>query len=249
MLETSRKAAARLRRPMLPASLALGAVLLIPAAAYAGDVVIGAKPLPTDDSGKLTAEGRKLAVEQLPSEPGEELWHVYLWGKIDKGAPGPLYVEFEGKLPDGKPYKVSFRHEHAAYEGENYVSMDFEIEGNHGFNKGKTYAVKLVQVGTKGNDIVLARDKVTLTYTAPSEDENEAEAGDTDTDGADQSEAQDELDTLAGGEQAGDGGQGPPPVEPPGKKKGCTVDPGPVGIPAALGLFVLGAALGRRRRG
>lgn len=254
MLDPSRKAFVRRRFPTLLASVLLGAALLGPSVAYAGEIVIGAEPLPTDDQGKLTAEGRKKAAKELPSEPGEELWQVHVWAKIDKGAPGPLYVEFEGKLPDGKPYKVPFRHEKPDYEGEKFVSMDFEIEGNHGFNKGKTYDVKLVQVGTKGNDLILARDKVTLTYTEPKAEQGDG-AGDTDggdTEGDDQADAQDELDTLVGGEEPAGDSAGPPPVEPPGKKKGCSVGAGQatgaMGIPAALGLFALGAALGRRRR-
>src|SRR5690606_40590056 len=124
-------------RPVLQALIGC-ASLGLPATALAGEVVFGSEALPTDDSGKLTAEGRKAAVTELPSEPGEELWNLHLWAKIDKGGPGPLYVEFFGKLPDGKKY-LAYRHEKADYQGEKYVSMDIELDGSAGFNKGHTY--------------------------------------------------------------------------------------------------------------
>ena len=232
------------------APVALAAALLAPASAWAGELAFGAEPLVTDDQGKLTAEGRKQTVKELASEPGEELWNLHVWAKVDKGGPGPLYLEFFGKLPDGKPY-LAYSHEKSDYEGEKFVTMDVELDGNRGINKGKTYDVKLTQVSAKGKDITLANGKLTLTYTEPApEAEGEGEG---DTDGAEEPEAtnteeQDAIDSLAGGEApAGDTAEGPPPVEPTGKK-GCSVDPTPLSVPGALALFVIGAGVARRRR-
>jgi hypothetical protein len=153
------------RMPRLYRALALTAVLLGPAVAHAGDVKFGNEPLEVNDAGKLTDAGKKAATETLKSVPGEEEWPIHVWAQIDNGGPGPLYIEFWGKLPDGKPY-LTFRHEHAGYGGEKYVSLSFELSGNLGFNKGKTYNVKAVQVSPKGKEVVLANGKVTLEFTA-----------------------------------------------------------------------------------
>ncbi len=222
--------------------LVLGAALLVPATAWAGEVRFGSEPLAVDDKGNITAEGKSASVDTIKSEPGEEVWPFHLWAKIDKGGPGPLYVEFIGKLPGGKEY-VTYRHEHATYDAEKYVSLSFELEGNLGFNKGKTYKVKVLQGNTKPNkpDIILATGKITLEYTEPAPEE-EGEDGDTDGDTA----AQDELDTLAGPDDgAGDAAtpEGPPPVAP--EKKGCSVGTTDLGLPAVAALFALG--LVRRR--
>lgn len=206
-----------------------------PATAWAGDVKFGAEPLAVDDKGNITAEGKSAATETLKSEPGEELWVFNLWAKIDKGGPGPLYVEFIGKLPDGKEY-VTYRHEHSSYDGEKFVSLSFDLEGNLGFNKGRTYKVKVLQGNTKPGrpDIILATGKITLEYTEPpAEDESDDEAED--------EAAQDELDTLSGPEDgSGDAPapEGPPPVAP--EKKGCTVGSTDLGLPAVAALFALG---------
>lgn len=222
--------------------LLFGAALLGPATAWAGDVKFGTEPLAVDDGGNITAEGKSAAVNTIPSEPGEEVWPFHLWAKIDKGGPGPLYVEFIGKLPGGKEY-VTYRYEHGSYDGEKFVSLSFDLEGNLGFNKGKTYKVKVLQGNTKPGkpDIILATGSITLEYTEPPAEEEGDEGGDTDGDTA----AQDELDTLAGpDEEVGDAPQpeGPPPVAE--KKKGCSVG-GDLGLPAVAALFALG--LVRRR--
>ena len=218
--------------------LLLGMALLGPATAWAGDVKFGAEPLAVDDSGNITAEGKSAAVTTLKSEPGEEVWHFNVWAKIDKGGPGPLYVEFVGKLPDGKEY-VTYRYEHGSYDAEKFVSLSFDLEGNLGFNKGRTYTVKVLQGNTKPGkpDIILATGKITLEYTEPppeEEEEGETEGGEPDA------SAQDELDTLAGPDDgAGDGApEGPPPVAP--EKKGCSVGSTDLGLPAVMALFALG---------
>lgn len=224
--------------------LLLGAALLGPATAWAGEVKFGAQPLAVDDDGNITAEGKSAAVETLRSEPGEEVWRFNLWAKIDKGGPGPLYVEFLGKLPDGKEY-VTYRYEHGSYDAEKFVSLSFDLEGNLGFNKGKSYKVKVLQGNTKPDkpDIILATGNIKLEYTEPPAEEEGEEGGDTDR--APDASAQDELDTLAGPDGgAGDGAQaGPPPVAP--EKKGCSVGATGLGLPAVMALFALG--LVRRR--
>jgi hypothetical protein len=234
-------------------ALALGGGLLLAPHAFASDVKFGSEPLEIDDSGKLTDAGRKAAVKELPSTAGEEIWPLHLWAQIDKGAPGPLYVEFFDKLPgSGKRYKA-WAYEHAAYEGEKFISIDIELEGNVGFNKGHTYTVELSQLDNKGKNLVLASGQLTLVYTeakaAPKgeDDDGGEEEGDDEEDDA---SAQDERDSLAGGEEANDG-EAPPPVTSPAKKKGCSVEPGHVGMgaaPGVLGLLLLGAGLRRRRR-
>lgn len=240
------------RVPRFLGCLALAAMLMAPVTALAGELVLAADPVATDGDGKITAAGRKQAVSKIDSVPGDEIWHLSLWAKLDKGAPGPLYVEFWGKL-NGKPY-LTYRHEKADYAGDPFVSLTFDLEGGVGFNKGKTYTVKVVQVASKRRDIVLATGKLTLEYVEPKagaddfggEDEGGEEDGEDEGDSA----AQDELDTLVGGEEGvapGDSNGSPPPVTPPGKKKGCHIDPGAYGIPGLFVLFALGAGLSRRR--
>lgn len=234
--------AARLRwlQPLI-----LGTALLAPSAAWAGDVKFGAEPLATDDNGNITGEGKSAATDTLKSLPGEEVWTLNLWAKIDKGGPGPLYVEFLGKLPDGKEY-VTYRHEHSTYNGEKYVSLTFDLEGNLGFNKGKTYKVKVLQGNTKPNrpDIILATGSLTLEYVEPAPEED-GDGGDE----PDDTSAQDELDTLSGpDDESGDSStpaEGPPPVDPADSKKGCTIGSDDFGLPAVAVLFALG--LVRRR--
>lgn len=216
--------------------LLLGAALLGPATAWAGEVKFGADALAVDDSGNITSEGKSAATDTLKSEPGEELWNLNLWAKIDKGGPGPLYVEFLGKLPDGKEY-VTFRHDHSSYQGEKFVSLNFELDGNSGFNKGKTYKVKVLQGNTKEGrpDIILATGKLTLEYTEPPANEEGDEGDEDDT------AAQDEFDTLSGPDDgAGDAEpEGPPPVAPEAKK-GCSIGSTDLGLPAVAALFALG---------
>lgn len=227
-------------------ALAIGGGLLLAPQAFAGEVKFGAQPLETDDKGKLTEAGKSAAVKQLPSNPGEEVWPLHIWAQIDKGAPGPLYVEFFDKLPgSGKRYKA-WAYEHAGYEGDKFVTLELELEGDVGFNKGHTYTVELSQVDTKGKNLVLATGQLELVFTeGKKEDEEDDDEGEGDDD--EQSEEQDELDSFAGGE-GGNGGEAPPPVTSPAKKKGCSVDPGMGAAPGVLVLLLLGAGVRRRRR-
>lgn len=230
-------------------ALALTAVLLAPAVAHAGDVKFGNEPLEVNDAGKLTDAGKKTATETLKSVPGEEEWPIHVWAQIDNGGPGPLYIEFWGKLPDGKPY-LTFRHEHAGYGGEKYVSLSFELSGNLGFNKGKTYNVKAVQVSPKGKEVVLANGKVTLEFTAPAkeaEGEDEGDEEGKDDEGKDDGDTadQDAIDTLTPGDEGGAEG-GPPPVDSKGKK-GCSIGGEQAGLSFVLLMFAAGAVRLRRR--
>jgi MYXO-CTERM domain-containing protein len=221
-------------------ALALGGGLLLAPQAFAGEVKFGSQPLDTDDKGKLTDAGRSAAVKQLPSNPGEEVWPLHIWAQIDKGAPGPLYVEFFAKLPgSGKRYKA-WAYEHAGYDGDKFVTLEIELEGDVGFNKGHTYTVEISQVDTKGKNLVLASGQIELVYT-----EGTKKKDDEDDDEAD---AQDELDSFAGGDEDDNGDGGPPPVTSPAKKKGCSVDPGMGAAPGVLVLLLLGAGIRRRRR-
>lgn len=217
--------------------------MLVAPSALAGEVRFGAEPLDTDDAGKITDAGKSASVKELPSLPGEEVWNLHLWAKIDKGAPGPLYVEFYDKLPgSGKRYKA-WAYEHASYEGEEFVSLDLELEGDVGFNRDHTYTVELAQLDNKGKNLKLASGQLTLVFTEgkPEDEEDEED---------EQAEAQDELDSFAGGNEEGGGGDGeaPPAVPPPTTKKGCRVDPGMGAAPGVLVLMVLGAGVARRRR-
>jgi hypothetical protein len=229
-----------IRVPHWSSSVALAAALLVSTAAFAGEVKFGSSALATDDKGIITPDGKKSATNEIPSHPGEELWPLHVWAKIDKGAPGPLYVEFHGRLADGKRY-LAYRYEHQPYEGEKYVTMALELSGNEGFNKNRAYEVELTQVGPKG-PIKLATGKITLGFTeAPESDEPDDDDYEDDDDFG--SDDQAEADTFAGGEG---GDEGPPPVEP--SKKGCAIDASGHAAPGVLVLFALAVGRGRRRR-
>jgi len=226
------------------AVLCFGTVLLFAAPAFAGEIKFGKEPLAVDGQGNITDAGRKGAVEEIPSEPGDEEWTVHIWAKLDKPAPGALNVEFYDKTPDGKRY-LAYRHVENDFEGGKYVHLELSLEGGQGFNKNHTYSVEITQLDDKGRDFKLATGKLKLGWTpAPAEPEGEDEGKDEEGKDEEGEDSQDAHDTL-GAEGAAEGG--PPPVEPK-KKKGCAVDPtAPSG--AALGvlvLLVLGAA---RRRG
>lgn len=213
--------------------------------AFAGEVKFSAEPFDVDEDGKLTDAGKSAATKELASLPGEEIWPLHIWAKIDKGAPGPLYVEFFGKLPgSGKRY-LAWRYEHSGYDGEAFVNIEVELEGDRGFNRGKTYAVELTQVGDNNKNIKLASSEITLAFTEAKEEEGDE--GDEDED--DELSEQDELDSFAGPDGGeGDGAEDGPPAIPPESKKGCHVDPGTGAAPGVLVMLLLGAGLGHRRR-
>ena len=225
-------------------ALGFGAVTAAVApAAFAGEVKVLAEAPEVDGSGKLT--GKAETIKEINSEAGEELWTVHLWAKLDKGAPGPLYAEFFGDL-NGKKY-LAQRFEKSDYDGEKYVTWSIELDGNLGFNRDRSYTLELNQLGPKDKSIKLASAKITLRYTepAPLEEEGGEDEGDEGEDEGDDLSEQDVHDSLAG--DGGEGGDGPPPVTPGTKKKGCSVGTSPVGAGGLLAMLALGAFIRRRR--
>ncbi len=234
-----------LHRMLLVSAFALP--LLIGSTASAGEIKFGQEMLDVTDKGTLSSDGKKNVVTELDNVPGEDMWLAHTWAKIDKGAEGPLYVEFFQKL-NGENMLV-WRYEEGSYDGSKYVNMEIELEGRLGFNKNRTYDVRVVQVSSKGKDIVLAKSKIKLIKSGrkppPDEDEGEGEGGD-------EPEDDDEFDTYGDDEEppveADAPSEAPPPIEP-AKKKGCSIDSDEIGFNGALVLFGLaGGLLARRRR-
>ena len=230
-----------LHRLLLVSAFALP--LLAGSNAFAGEIKFGQEMLDVDDKGTLSSAGKGKVVNELDNVPGEDSWLAYAWAKIDKGAEGPLYVEFFQDL-NGEQQLV-WRYEEPSYDGGKYVSMEIELQGRLGFNKDRSYDVRVVQVSTKGKDIVLAKSKIKLIKSGrePEPDEDEEDSGD------EAEPENDEFDTYGDDEEppADTPPEAPPPVEP--SKKGCTIDSDAYGFNGALALFGLaGGLLARRRR-
>lgn len=190
---------------------ALGSVLLASAPVRAGDLKVGAQALETDDDGKLTKAAASAAVTELEAEPGDEAWVLHLWGKVDKPAVGPLYVELY-RDRDGKML-VAHRHEIADYEGDPYLSLELEIGRDEGFRPGDKIEIAFVQ-NVGGKDVKKSKGKLTLAKSSapPPRDEPEPEPEDEEAPEDDPAEA----DTPAPTPDA------PPPVAP-AADKGCTI--------------------------
>lgn len=238
-----------LRRLTLSSAFALAA--LSSTAAYAGEVKIGATPIEIDEAGKITAKGKSAIVDTLDEIPGEDVWKAYFHAKLDNPAPGPLYIEFFQDL-DGTKSQV-WRHDENGFNGDKYVYLELELEGRRGFNKNRTYDIKVTQVSPKGKELTLATGKIKLIKSG-----KKPEAAPDDEGGDDEErtpEEQDIHDSLAGGDGNDGGGdgsnagsagnEGPPPVE---KKKGCSVDSDDAGWNGAMVLLALGAGFILRRR-
>ncbi|MEE9383385.1 MAG: hypothetical protein V3V08_08220 [Nannocystaceae bacterium] len=223
---------------------ALGSSAL-PSIAAAGEIKFGQghDSLSTDDSGNLSGAGRKAAVKEIDRTPGEDLWHVDVWGKIDHGQPGTIYFEFYASI-DGNENIVQ-RYTDDAYEGGRYLSMSVELDGNEGFNKDRTYVVYAVQVNEKGKDVRLAKGKVKLIDTGrkPEPTKEAGDPGEGDDEGDDQDDDQDDLDGLGDAQPVE-----PPPVAPK-EKKGCAVadTPSPAGKLGACLVAVVWFVSRRRR--
>jgi len=234
------------RRWFLPTAVAMATLCSTAASvAWAGEVKVGAAALEVDDKGNLTASGRKAIVDTLDEVPGEDTWVVHVWAKLDNAAEGPLYFEFYQSISGGD--SLVWRHEEPNFPGGKYFSGEIELAGGRGFNKDRTYEIKVVQVSAKGKDLTLASGKVKLIKSGK-KPEKAADGGDEDK----VPEDQDVHDSLAGGEEpAGDepagGGETPPPVEPKAKK-GCNIDTDASAWNGALLLLALGAGLATRRR-
>lgn len=222
-------------------------VALMATPALAGDLKYGegVGSLEVDDDGKFTGGS---TVKKLDKLPGEDAWDLSLWASLDGGrAEGPLYVEFWQKV-QGEESKV-FHHEMDDYDGRRYILVNILLEGNVGFNKDRTYKVRVVQVNSRGKDVVLATGSLELVNTGREpEPEGDGEGGEGDGEEERESMSQDELDTLAGPDEPAkpDGpSEAPPPVDP--GKKGCSV--GGEYDAGINGLMILAlAGLGFRRR-
>ncbi|MCA9690877.1 MAG: hypothetical protein R3A51_17315 [Nannocystaceae bacterium] len=240
----------KITRTLLP-SVFFAWTALAGATALAGEIKIGQdNELETSDKGALTPAGKKAAVTELDNVPGEDLWVAHIWAQLDRPAPGPLYIEFWQKI-NGQD-AIAKRHEEADFEGDKFINIAVELEGNLGFNKDREYSIRIIQASAKGSDIVLARGKIKLIKSGRKPTADEGGGGDEEENVSEQ----DKLDSFAGGEQEkGDadaepesgGDEAPPPVEP--KKKGCSIDTTEHRWPGSA-LLLLGAAglLYRRRR-
>ena len=236
-----------LRRLTLSSAFALAA--LSSAAAYAGEVKVGATPIEIDGSGKITAQGKSAVVDTLDEVPGEDRWIAYVHAKLDNPAPGPLYIEFFQNL-DGNKSSV-WRHDENDFAGDKWFYGELELDGRKGFNKNRTYDIKVTQVNAKGKELTLATGKIKLIKSgkkpeAPKEDEKEEDQA------AAEQDAHDSLGGGDGNDGAGDStpkpdsaSEGPPPVE---KKKGCSVDADGNAWNGAMVLLALGAGFILRRR-
>lgn len=228
--------------------LVFGLAMLIGGTALAGEIKFGAKPLAVDAQGKITDAGRKAAITTIENVPGEDMWMLHLWAKLDRPAPGPLYVEFFGNY-QGKRYEV-WHHEERDFEGTKYVSLSFELEGRKGFNKNSDYEVEIAQLNEQGKDVKLATGKLRLVKVESKKKKEEAKEGEKEKEAeAGEEEDEGEADFAGGGEYAGLGGgdEIPPPIaEPPVER--CSVDPNASFPLATLLLLVVGQGMARRRR-
>jgi hypothetical protein len=239
-----------LRALTISTAIGLGCLFAV-STAHAGEVKFGEGPmsLATGDDGKLTDAGRKTAVTALDKVAGEDEWDLRIYAKLDKGAGGPLYVEFWQTVEVLGKKQVSkvFHHEDPNYEGGKYVAYNIVLEGKVGFNKDRTYNVYFVQVGKNDKDIRLASSKLELINTG-----REPEKGEDTGDGAEEEEAsdQDALDSLGGPDEEEEEEPDAPAEAPPeteASKKGCAVDGG-IGFNGALMLLLLGGTVLSRRR-
>ena len=238
-----------LRRLTLPSAFALAA--LSSTVAYAGEVKVGATPIEIDGTGKITANGKSAVVDTLDEVPGEDRWIAYVHAKLENPAPGPLYVEFFQEL-DGNRSSV-WRHDENDFAGDKWFYGELELDGRKGFNKNRTYDIKVTQVNAKGKELTLASGKIKLIKSgkkpeAPKEDDSAEDKA------AAEQDAHDSFGGGDGNDGGGGGGssstpdsanEGPPPVE---KKKGCSVDADGNAWNGAMVLMALGAGFILRRR-
>ncbi|MCY0988449.1 MYXO-CTERM sorting domain-containing protein [Nannocystis sp. ILAH1] len=235
-----------LRRLTLSSAFALAA--LSSAAAYAGEVKVGATPIEIDGTGKITAKGKSAVVDTLDEVPGEDRWIAYVHAKLENPAPGPLYIEFFQEL-DGNKSSV-WRHDENDFAGDKWFYGELELDGRKGFNKNRTYDIKVTQVNAKGKELTLASGKIKLIKSG-----KKPEAAKEDETKEDEAAAEQDAHDSLGGDGDGGGGsstpapdsasEGPPPVE---KKKGCSVDADGNAWNGAMVLLALGAGFILRRR-
>ena len=148
----------KITRTLLP-SVFFAWTALAGATALAGEIKIGQdNELETSDKGALTPAGKKAAVTELDNVPGEDLWVAHIWAQLDRPAPGPLYIEFWQKI-NGQD-AIAKRHEEADFEGDKFINIAVELEGNLGFNKDREYSIRIIQASAKGSDIAAGLKKV-----------------------------------------------------------------------------------------
>ncbi len=220
------------------------AMLWTSSPAWAGEAKVGAEPLDTDGSGKLTKAGQAAAVSEIEAQPGDEVWVLHLWAKIDNGADGPLYIEI-GKNRDGRRL-VSKRESIDDYAADKYVSATVELDRSDGFKPDQVVEVAFVQ-NMGGKDAIKATVEVTLkASSAPPPAAETPEPEEEDEDGEDEDDDGEDKDDDATPSPEPTPAT-PPPVES-GDKKGCTVGGHAPTPSAALLLLCLGAVATRRRR-
>ncbi|MCY1067589.1 MYXO-CTERM sorting domain-containing protein [Nannocystis sp. RBIL2] len=229
-------------------SSAFALAALSSAAAYAGEVKVGATPIEIDGTGKITAKGKSAVVDTLDEVPGEDRWIAYVHAKLENPAPGPLYIEFFQEL-DGNKSSV-WRHDENDFAGDKWFYGELELDGRKGFNKNRTYDIKVTQVNAKGKELTLASGKIKLIKSG-----KKPEAAKEDETKEDEAAAEQDAHDSLGGDGDGGGGsstpapdsasEGPPPVE---KKKGCSVDADGNAWNGAMVLLALGAGFILRRR-
>lgn len=231
------------------AALTVGlGILLASGVARAGEVKFSAETLETDDNGNLTKDARASAKGKVESvAPDEELWQVSVWAQIDKGAQGPLYVEFYREHAGKK--LMAYSHEEADYDGGKYWSMNIELARDMGFRFDDVLSVEVLQIGGNDKKKILAKAKLTLLEStkepAPMGGSGGGgggdDLGDDGGDGEEDVDEQDARDSLAGPEEDEEGepdapDEGPPPVDAE-SKKGCNVDSSG-GLPWALAVLL-----------
>jgi MYXO-CTERM domain-containing protein len=210
----------------------------------------GADSLETNDEGVVTPAGEKTKTKEVDRIPSSDDWELKLHARMGKyAAEGPLYIEFYQTV-QGKEYIV-MRHEDPDYAGDRLYTVVLELQANIGFNKDREYRVQIVQNNGQ-RDLVLAKGTVKLIDTGRKAEGAEEEEGAEEKEEEGEEEEEDEEEEDEDGGEASASGEAPPPIEEPGKKKGCSVgasdadDLGAMGA-TGLGILLLGAAVRRRR--
>jgi hypothetical protein len=231
-------------------SLALS-VVGAPGLARAGELKFAGRPMEIDADGKLTKDARSGAKGEVESEsPDEESWVVHVWAQIDKGAEGPLYLEFTREHAGAR--LMAYSHEHADYGGEKFVSLTIELSRSMGFRFDDQLDVEALQIEENDKRRVLARGKLTLRKSTKASSpapvgggSRGSSKGDDEKEAEDEASEQDIADSFAGGGAQEEDGE-PPSVES-GDKKGCSVEPR-ADLPWALALLFALGLCGRRGR-
>ena len=229
----------------------MSTTFFVATSASAGELKLSSAPLEVDDDGKITKAGRAAATKELLSAPGEHVWSVSLWAKIDRGAEGPLYVEFLRENSGGK--LMAYRYDYDDYGGEKYLSLDIELSSDLGFRPDDKLIVEVVQIATNDKRLKHASSKLKLVENPDKGAPAAAEQSDADDESAEpDASAQDELDGFGDDEETSappPPPTAPPPIEPQAKP-GCAITGTNTGTlpPIAAGVLFLGLLAWSRRR-